>query len=229
MRRLKVYVLLAVVLVAAYAVAGPIKGLVDIGTGQEVPDADARYELKGTNTVETSQESVAFAASAEEDWAHTNLAFDAFDLVRGRIWVADTNNNPFDATVTLTWYVDSDRHGEDAVYRADIDLIQVLVNGAVTAGTNTVTVDDASSFAVDQLVVIYDGDSTEYGRIASILSNTITLEDNLSNNVDDNAGFSRVGEYGGFSLYGANQTVWARATFSASQTVNLSNWLEYKK
>ena len=181
------------------------------------------------DVINTSQESIAFSASSSEDWAHTNLAHDAFALTRGRIWVSNTNNNPFDATATVTWYVESDRHGEDALWRADVSLVQVLVNGAVTAPTNTITVDDASSFSANDLVVIYDGDSTEYARIESINSNDLTFEDDLSSNVDDDAGISRVGEYGGFSLHGTNKTVWGRATFSSGQTVDLSNWLEYKK
>jgi len=98
-----------------------------------------------------------------------------------------------------------------------------------TAPTNTITVDDASSFAVNQLVVIYDADSTEYARIESINSNDLTFEDDLQSDVDDDAGVSRVGEYGGFSLYGTNNTVWARVSFSSNQTVNIANWLEYKK
>jgi hypothetical protein len=82
---------------------------------------------------------------------------------------------------------------------------------------------------VNDLVVVYDADSTEYGRIASINANDLTFEDELQNDVDDDAGVSRVGEYGGFSMYGTNNTVWGRAIFSSGQTVNLSNWLEYKK
>jgi len=181
------------------------------------------------DSIQTNQEAVAFSASSEEDWAHTNLAYDAFDVVRGRLWVSDTNNSPVDVTATLSLYMDSDRHGEDVIYRADIDLIQVLASGSSTAPTNTITVDDASSFAVNQLVVIYDADSTEYARIESINSNDLTFEDDLQSDVDDDAGVSRVGEYGGFSLYGTNNTVWARVSFSSNQTVNIANWLEYKK
>jgi len=275
---------------AMFVSAGPIKGLVDIGTGLEVPDADLRYapiggsglstndspvmaagtewtfalanvtndatnatmvvnwqtmtnyvaNLPSTNLItvadvsdldiiNTSQEAIAFAASSTQDWTHTSLAYDTFAITRGRIWVANTNNTPFDVVATMTWYVDSDRHGEDALYRADIGLVQVLASGASTAPTNTITVDDASSFSVNDLVVVYDADSTEYGRIAVINANDLTFEDELQNNVDDDAGVSRVGEYGGFSMWGTNKTVWARVTFSSGQTVDLSNWLEYKK
>jgi hypothetical protein len=188
-----------------------------------------RYTKAEINTVQTSQESVAFSASTEEDWTHSSLAYSTIDITRGRLWVSDTNNSPIDVTVTLTWYTTSDRRGEDALYRASMSLVQVLANGSAPAGTNAVTVDDGSSFSANNLVVIYDGDSTEFARITSVSTNVLTFEDNLVSAMDDDAGVSRVAEYGGFSLHGSNQTVWAGATFSSIQTVNLSNWMEYIK
>jgi len=81
------------------------------------------------DSIQTNQEAVAFSASSEEDWAHTNLAYDAFDVVRGRLWVSDTNNSPVDVTATLSLYMDSDRHGEDVIYRADFDCSYEYDNG----------------------------------------------------------------------------------------------------
>ena len=46
MKKLAVCGLMALVALGS-ALAGPIKGLVDVGTGKEVPDADLRYLLVG--------------------------------------------------------------------------------------------------------------------------------------------------------------------------------------
>ncbi len=69
------------------------------------------------------------------------------------------------------------------------DVIESAVSGSASSGQKDVTVSDASGFEVGQQVYIGEKSSTddtwEINRIASISSNTITMETNLVNSYSD--------------------------------------------
>jgi len=240
-----------------FATAGPIKGLVDIGTGQEVPDADLRYLKQPTNTppgsgyvvqstdaTGTNTEWVAaggcqehsvtsdysFAAASSVNFSATGMVCRVPDIMRGRIYVPNINNDPFSAVVELTWYASSNRLGYEAIWRANMRVVQVTLTADAAAGTNVVTVADSSDFTVGDLVYLM-GTNPEFVRIEQIAANDLTLETPTLNAHSTGDGASRAAEFGGYFLEDDTYTgtLWGRAKFSSAQTVDMATWVQYKK
>lgn len=218
--------------------AGAITGVLDIavtlsGTatgGNEIVNfatMDAQGYLTALDdTIYTRETNFSFTASTSESFEHSDMPYNITDLCRGRLYVTNSVTDPIDVTGTLSWYVTSERTGEDALYRAiNLKVVKVLVDGAFT-NTSMVTVDDATSFSANELVYTMAG---KY-RIDTITNNDVYFEDAITGVVDDDSIFARIAEYNSIvGLHGSNNTVWATLELDSTNTIDLVNWIEVKK
>ena len=183
-----------------------------------------------SGTVSESTNNTAFAASATEDITFADVGGNVNIMIRGRLFIPNADDAPFSAEATLSFFEHSDRRGEQAIYRATMDLVCVLTTSPQTAGNNTLVVADASDFNEQDLLYVL-GPTPEFIRITSIVGTTITLENNLLYDHASGVGVSRVPEFGGFTLMDSTdaKTIWARVDFGASQTVDTRMILTYTR
>jgi hypothetical protein len=225
MKRLLLFILLFTLPTAAFAQNATVgnsqiwvDGVLEVGGGGGGLSGDV---YASTNTVD-------FAASASEDVDVTELGSDTIILIRGRLFIRNSDDAPFSAPAEVTFYNHSDRRGEQAIYRAEMSLVCVTLSSPQTAGNNTIVVTDASDFSENDLLYIM-GTNPEFGRVEGIVGTTVTLEDNLLYNHSASDGCARVPEFGGFALSDAteDESVWGRIDFGSSQTVDLRMILDY--
>ncbi len=177
--------------------------------------------IQTTSTITT-------ATSTVTDFS-LNISKDVIDVVRGRLYVNNTDVTPFSDTLTLTFYTSSARRGDSAIFKADMPIIVDTMPSTVTGGS-TIPSNDSSGFSASDLVYLSGSSGDEFARIQSVSSTDLIMEDVLENNYNIGALISLTPEFGGFTLYDANasQTLWARGLITGSDIIDTSVWLEYK-
>lgn len=79
----------------------------------------------------------------------------------------------------LRWFLD--RHGSADAHYITEQLEVARLTATAAAGTNTITLDDATSIGTNRYLELSRGDTIEIVRITGIASNTCTLSANLAN------------------------------------------------
>ena len=178
--------------------------------------------------VSTNGTTVSFAAETAKT-IDVGLSAPIIDILRGRLSAGSGSSDPTSLDATLTIYTDTGTLGSDALYRATIKIVLVGLSAGAASGQKDVAVDDASSYAVNDLVEIWESAGTkEFARIESIAANTLTMQDNLIETYTSAAKTIRQGEYGGFGYGASASTLFAEVSFASAQTLSVKNWIEYK-
>ena len=194
------------------------------------------WDFKGSALTNYTIASDVFANGATVSFAaETAKAIDVglsaplIDILRGRLSAGSGSSDPTSLDATLTIYTDTGTLGSDALYRATIKIVLVGLSAGAASGQKDVAVDDASSYAVNDLVEIWESAGTkEFARIESIAANTLTMQDNLIETYTSAAKTIRQGEYGGFGYGASASTLFAEVSFASAQTLSVKNWIEYK-
>jgi hypothetical protein len=142
-----------------------------------------------------------------------------------------TSSAPFEGLATLTFYNHSDMADEHIIYIANLQLAYNSLNGAATAGSNSITLTSAAGFAPYNKILI-SADSTpnpsERRRIAAggVSGNTLTLQDDLVSNHASGAIVANLAEFTGIDLEDASTQSNIYVTVSFPTTVTLTLTLE---
>ncbi len=193
--------------------------------------ADGSWDTPAeTPSVYSAATNIDFSASATNDTTLTSLQYSVLDLMRCLWYVDDGVNLPFSADGTFTVYVNSNRHGSNAIWRATMRMAAVRLTAQAGSGTDSVDIDDDSDFAVNDLVYIM-GATSEFARVSAVAGDTLTLEDDLTNTHTNDSPIARVPEFGSIDVWDAQSasSVYVRATFASTQTVNTTLSVRYKK
>lgn len=176
-----------------------------------------------------SQSTLAFSAESNVTF-EANVGMNDADIIRGRLYHPALYTNGWDQTAIFSLYTRNDQSPTNVIYRANANVSATYFTVAANAGTNIFTIHDPSQFFAGSLVYMTGGTS-EFGRIASVVSNTVTMQSMLVADHVISNGFNRVYEYGGFGVYDAmsSNLVWGDVTLTATNTRTLINWFEYKR
>lgn len=142
----------------------------------------------------------------------------------GYVWPTQTTTAPYTQQGTLSFYSTSARLETDTIYKAEIDLIIVQTSGATSAGVDVISVDDSTSFTAYDLVLVDDGDGSEYLRIASISGNDLTMSSNTVTAHGADTNIIIVEEFGGFMLRDSSSTnkIWGKLEGAGSKTIEFT-------
>ena len=167
------------------------------------------------------------ALSANTDF--TLSASNIIDVVRGRVYVNNIDVVPFSDTATVTFYNDSSRRGDEAIYRANMDIVADTMSSGVVSGS-TIYSNDGTVFETNDLIYLSGSAGEEFARISSVSTNDLILEDSITNTYLSGSLISLAPEFGGFTLYDVNETetIYGRIVITGSGTVDTTIWMEYK-
>lgn len=185
----------------------------------------------GSDVIYSISTNLAFLADqSTTNFALTNMQFNVCNIVRGRLYVADTNIVPFSQTATLTFRNQQARASGAALWQASMGLTAVLISSNAAVGTTNIFVQDATEFFENNLLYL-TGLTNEFARVLTTSGNNVILKyPTIASHVISN-GCSRVREIGGFTVYdsSSNKTIWGSVDLTTMTNVNLILDIQYSK
>ena len=193
-----------------------------------------------TSIVYTNSYIVGVTNTSTTNFTMTGFNFPSIHIVRGRMYVADTNNaaSGFSRSNTVT-FCDRPNDGQGSEYwQADMYLSSQFINSNMNAGVTNVYLVDITSMTNNVLVYLNGfGGSNEFVRIhktAPLSNNLILKGTNLYPHISGTNCFNRVAEFSSFrtfNIYGSN-VVYGTFDFGptfTTTTVNIKLDIEYTK
>ena len=142
------------------------------------------------------------------------------EIVRGRLYIDVDPAAPVTEEAVLTLYNKVSMRGEDALYRATMQISRTVLDNPTAVGSPNVDLNDNSDFDVNMLGLILDT-TDEYFRVKT-QADPIVAEDNLQAVHAAARPVVTVPEFGGFSFTNLSsaQNLYAKVEFAAVQTLS---------
>jgi hypothetical protein len=152
------------------------------------------------------------------------------NIIRGRLYVANTNAIPFSKTATLTFNTQATPASGTEVWQADMLMSAVLTTNAISVGATNVVVSDGTDFSANALVYL-TGSTNEFVRIKAVSGNNLIFKYPCTASHTESNLCSRVREFGGFKTYDStgSNAIFNSIEFATSTTVGLKMDLEYSQ
>ena len=143
------------------------------------------------------------------------------EIVRGRLYIDVDPAAPVTEEAVLTLYNKVGMRGEDALYRATMQISRTVLDNPTAVGSPNVDLNDNSDFDVNMLGLILDT-TNEYFRVKT-QADPIVAEDNLQAIHAAAKPVVTVPEFGGFSFTNLSsaQNLYAKVEFAAIQTLSM--------
>lgn len=191
--------------------------------------------LPDTYTIWTNSYTINVTNTSVTNFVMTNFMVNTPFILRGRMYVTDTN--VFSKTNTVTFSDSADNVQGREYWQADMLLTSQMIASNLAAGSTNVYVQDATGVANNNLVYIDGaGGSNEFVRISktnSIIGNNVFLKGtNLYPHAQLTNTFNRVAEFSGFRMFNSANTNTMYGTFEFSSVitnVNIKIDIEYSK
>jgi hypothetical protein len=175
-----------------------------------------------------------FTAASMVQASGTNLAWNSYNIINGRVYVASTNGlagSSFSQPCQFSIRSDGTLNRDGVYYRwIDVPMYSTYMTNSALAGTNIIYVQDASGIPNNSLLYLMDG-TPEFVGVTNVSGSTIYLENSVVGAHSSGCGVSLVKEFStpGYDATSANK-VWYTLRFGSAQTAsNITVSIKYKK
>jgi hypothetical protein len=197
-----------------------------IVVGIQAPD----FLSSKVDTVNSTSLSLNLTSQTITNFTSASTVFNTPNIIRGRLYVANTNALPFSKTVTLTFNTQATPASGTEIWQADMLMSAVLTSGSLAVGATNVVVADASDFSANALVYI-TGSTNEFVRIKSVNGNNLIFKYPCTASHTASNLCSRVREFGGFKTYDStgSKAIFNSIEFATATSIGLKMDLEYSQ